>query len=97
MLVTDYLLTVEIIGIYNKHNNVTRKRKRQDSDDRTRRYIYFKDDNGKFHAKPISKLDEIKIRIKFSKKKNKVRLLQCSECGYEQEGIGQKVCLNCGN
>ena len=89
---------MKIIGISKRHNNNRKRRNFIDSQDSKRLTLYFKDDLGKFRTKRISRFEALKLKLLVRKSDpSMIKILECSECGFQAQDLGQKVCSNCGN
>ena len=89
---------MEIIGISQKHNNRVKRHRKHEPRDSTKLTLYYKDDLGKFKTKKISRLEALKLKLLVRKSdSNMIKILECSECGFQAQDLGQKVCESCGN
>jgi len=55
-------------------------------------FLYFYDENGKFHSKRISNIQALYYK---SRKFKKVRKVVCYECGNTYQVVGDPFCPNC--
>ncbi len=86
---------MDIIGISRKHNNGSKRRK---IGSKCSSYwcMYYKDDDGKFKTKIISKAKAYSYKLMGIKQVKTKQFVTCSECNFQQEDLDQQFCSNCG-